>query len=775
MNDQIISRERLDAEEAQAKRGDSERNARLEYKLLGVQKAGRQERRPVLRPYEQRGAGRFPATATYDGNFRAKSWDNEEGTEKGRVYVGTLIQDGRDGRVLLQRPDSILGRSLKVPFKFLNGAPFGMLVTARLLSATPPVYAEVLEVLGEADCADAAVLGIIREQGLHERFPQKVLDAAQVFPLDPEEHEVEMEIARGRRDLRDLQTITIDGEDAKDLDDAIDLLHENDGTLQLYVHIADVTHYVKLGSDLDREARDRGNSVYLPGRVLPMYPPRLSNGLCSLNPDRPRLTLSCRLHMDQRGRVLDGEIFEAVIVSKRRSNYHEVQAILDGETVPDCPAWFTTQIYEMAELARALQELRTERGAIRFSSSETELTLDVEGKVEKIFPAEQSFSHELIESFMLAANEYVAAFCQRNQLAAVYRVHEQPDPDKLIQFEDLAKCLGYNCAVPLKPKPKDLQKILETLEDGQRDRILNDRLLRAMAKARYDRQNLGHFALAAKDYCHFTSPIRRYADDCVHRAVKAALHKRKYNPNAAETERIADWISATERAAVQAERDVTALKICEYYADRLGEELEGTIVGMTPTTLFVALDNTAEGAILFRDLPSYYHFDETRQQAVPQGRGPVFSLGDRLKVQIARVDVAKRMLDFHFIEQLTSLPLAPGAKRGFAERGGKGPKGGRGKRTARAAGRGAARTPGRAAARAFGGRAEGGRREGGRSEFTRREGSRTEAGRREAGRAEGAHGSRLTDKKKATAKKGNRHGSFHKANFNKRGGGRRSH
>lgn len=574
---------------------------------------------------------------------------NEEGEYK-KALVGILRADGRNGLLILDRAQPAIGKSLFIHEKDLNGAPFDMKVVAELIGIADQPYGRILEVLGDPGRADVAIQSIIRSYRLPEAFPEEVLKEIEQIPSDPGEEAVAEEIARGRRDLRNLRTITIDGLDARDLDDAIDLEKKEDGYF-LWVHIADVAHYLQAGSAMNKEALQRGNSVYLVDRVLPMLPPKLSNGLCSLNPGRDRLALSCGIEYDMEGNVRGGEIVESVIRSKVRSSYEELNEMFSGgRSSEDRPEWFAEEIDHMRELNAILSHKRRKRGALLFEFPETVVKLDADGTPVDIYGSRQEESNQIIESFMIAANEFVAAYCDKHALPAIYRVHEEPDPDKLGDIAGLLRERDMKIRLSPKPAPLELRQILESLKGQPFGPAFANLILRSLAKARYDTKDIGHYGLASKQYLHFTAPIRRYADVCVHRAIKARLHRQKLSGNIRGLETIAGHVSLTERVAEDAERDTEAQKIVEYYAQRLGEEYDGKISGMSQNSLYIELPSTAEGAILYAHMgQGYVRFDPGRMMAENMNTHELFLIGDPVRVRIAAADTERRYLDLELL------------------------------------------------------------------------------------------------------------------------------
>lgn len=570
-------------------------------------------------------------------------------------YVGILQQAGRDGLLVLDRPNPDVGTDLRIPARLLHGAPFGMRAVARLIgpasAGSGQQTGEIIEVLGDPGRPDVAILGIIRHHGLSEKFPDKVSAAAEQYGVNPEPELIEAEIKRGRRDLRHLRTITIDGEDARDLDDAVDIEKLPDSSYRLGVHIADVSHYVQENNPLDKEARDRATSVYLSDRVLPMLPPRLSNGICSLNPDVDRLTLSAIMHIDNEGQLISGEITESVIRSKARTSYNEVKNTLEtGEVLPERYAEFPDDLKLMRELADKLSANRTARGSIDFEFPETHVDLDQDGRPTAIYAYPISFANGIIESFMIAANEFVAQTALIEKLPFSYRVHELPDPDKLSRFVKLANLFGVPVKLRGNPTPGMLAAVLNKVKNEPFGLTLSQLLLRSLAKARYAPENLGHFGLASTNYCHFTSPIRRYPDLFVHRVLKGWLHddvpRRRWQLLA---EQVSEHSSDMERVAMQAERDSVDQKAAEYLSEHIGMTFKGVISGFNPAGFFVQLENTVEGMVPFRSLNGYYEYIEERLCAVNQRSGIQLHLGDAVEVQVAQVDTIRRRIDFEMI------------------------------------------------------------------------------------------------------------------------------
>lgn len=569
-------------------------------------------------------------------------------------YVGILQEEGRGGLVIPDGKQTF--DAIHIAAADLKGAPYGMKVVVDLIT---PEDAEVVrgtiaEVLGDPMRPDVAMQAIIRQHGLSETFPEAVLAQAESEPkvLDPEL--VAREIEGGRKDLRELKTMTIDGLDARDLDDAISIAPLPDGGFKLWVHIADVTYYVTEGSPLDLEARRRGTSVYLADRVLPMLPPQLSNGICSLNPKQDRFAMTAEMLFNSDGEQYDGDIYESVIRSDLRANYEDVRKSL-RETVSEGYEDFMPELRLMEKLAGILDEKAKRRGALDFNFPETKVEMDTEGKVTAIYPYPTSFANDIIEQFMIAANRYVAKTFRELGLPFLYRVHDLPDPEKLDKFREALRMQGKKIKLSPNPKPLELADLLRDLAEMPGAMALQNLLLRSLAKAVYSDQPLGHYGLALKDYTHFTSPIRRYPDLFIHRVIRGYLrdqvkykHWRRIAPDVAEN------CSITERVSIEAERDSVDQKIVEYYADRIGEVYDAQVTGFVASGMFVMLPTSAEGMIPFRDMQDYYTFDELSMTARGQDHRRLFTIGDSLKVRIARVDILKRQLDLAILDEMKS-------------------------------------------------------------------------------------------------------------------------
>ena len=457
---------------------------------------------------------------------------------------------------------------------------------------------------------------------------------------------------QNRLDLRDNLIFTIDGETARDFDDAVSLDILDNGNYLLGVHIADVSHYVRPKTSLDSEAFERGTSVYLADRVIPMLPERLSNGICSLNPNEDRLTMSAIMEIDKNGDVVDHEIRETVIRSKERMTYEDVNAIFDGDgQLAEKYAHLLPALNQMAELARILNNRRKSRGSIMFEFPETGIAVDEDGNPTDIFYEERGISNKMIEEFMLIANETVAEHAYWAELPFVFRIHEPPSEDKITAFNKLISQFG----ITIKGKidrdnpvhPKALQDILDKISGEPEEDMIAKAMLRSLMKAAYRDENLGHFGLAAKYYCHFTSPIRRYPDLAVHRVLKGHLRGESVSGFERFVSRAASHSSEREIAAVQAERNTDDLMKAAYMADFVGEAYDAVVSGVTSFGMFVTLPNSVEGLVRAENMTDdYYEYDEALQRLTGQRTGRIYRVGDSVRVVLARSDIQQRRIDF---------------------------------------------------------------------------------------------------------------------------------
>lgn len=506
----------------------------------------------------------------------------------------------------------------------------------------------VIEILGHKNDVGTDILSIIRGHNLPEEFPQEVEAQANKIP-----DEISEDIIKNRRDLRDRVIVTIDGEDAKDLDDAISLEVLPNGNYLLGVHIADVSQYVFENSYLDKEALKRGTSVYLLDRVIPMLPKKLSNAVCSLNPKVDRLTLSCDMEIDNKGNVVKYDIFESVIKTKERMTYEAVNKILeeDDEELKERYKDLVELFKNMEKLMNILRKKRMLRGSIDFDFKETKIILDEKGKPVEIKTYRRGTSEKIIEEFMIVCNETVAEHMYWKELPFVYRVHEDPDPEKIMTLNELVHNFGYSIKGADEIHPKALQQLLEKITGKREERLISTLTLRSLQKARYDGASLGHFGLASKYYCHFTSPIRRYPDLMIHRIIKEDIHGKLNEKRIKELNeiipKIAEQSSIRERAAEEAEREVEDLKKAEYMAERIGEEYEGIISSVTSFGFFVELENTVEGLVHVSHMEDdFYIFDEVNHALIGERKRKLYRIGDTVRVRVLSVDVANRSIDF---------------------------------------------------------------------------------------------------------------------------------
>ena len=576
----------------------------------------------------------------------------------------------------------------------LNGAPFDMVVVCEVLNPNcdkGDCVGTIVEVLGDYGNNDVRMLTVLRQYGLSQTFPEKVVKEVEPLPVNPDPAVVVEEIAKGRRDLRDILTITIDGEDAKDLDDAISIEKLKNGNFRLYVHIADVSNYVREGTALDEEAFKRGTSVYLVDRVIPMLPPKLSNGLCSLNPNVDRLSMTAEMLVDREGGIYGGDLYESVIRSDRRMSYKECYRILTDPQPDDDDEYgdIIPMLINMKELAEILKSMREKRGAIGFEMPETKVILNDDGTVADIMPYPLNFTNGIIESFMICANEFVAKKFFDLKYPFVYRVHEDPDPIKIARFSNIARYFGASGRLFGRIKPIDVQRFMDTIGDKTALPALDEILLRSMAKARYCSDCLGHFGLASKFYCHFTSPIRRYPDLYIHRIIKSYLHGENSRSHfAGLVDNAAEHSSDMERNAVDAERASDDIKICEYMADKIGEHYDGVISSIIDAGVFVRLENTVEGFVPFRSLRDHYFFDERSYRAIGAHGGKILSIGMPVTVVVEKVDTEENKIDFSFEygfeEEREPRAAKPGAKSG--KQGPMARKAGKGKQAAKSGG-----------------------------------------------------------------------------------------
>lgn len=546
-------------------------------------------------------------------------------------------------------------RDIFIPKEYSAGAMNGHKVVVLLTdygTEKKSPEGKVIEILGHISDPGTDVLSIVKGYELPVQFPEKVMKQAERVP----DHVSEADL-QGRMDLRDVQMVTIDGEDAKDLDDAVSLSRKGNDYV-LGVHIADVANYVQERSAMDREALKRGTSVYLVDRVIPMLPRRLSNGICSLNAGEDRLALSCIMTISPAGKVLDHVIAESVVHVDRRMTYTSVKKILEDEDESQIAEYeeLVPMFREMKELAAVLRERRRKRGSIDFDFPETRVILDEKGVPVDIEPYERNTATKIIEDFMLIANETVAEDYYWQEIPFVYRTHDNPDPDRMKKLSTFINNFGYT--IHFKDDevhPKELQKLLEKLEGTSEEGLISRLTLRSMKQAKYTTDCTGHFGLAAKYYCHFTSPIRRYPDLQIHRIIKDALRGRMDQEKAEHYRKILDEVakqsSERERKADEAERETIKLKKVEYMSRHLWEEFEGVISSVTAWGLYVELANTVEGLVHVTSLQGdYFEYNESAHEMVGIHTGKCWKLGQTVRVQVTGADKMTRTIDFELVE-----------------------------------------------------------------------------------------------------------------------------
>ncbi|MGN0472348.1 MAG: ribonuclease R [Lachnospiraceae bacterium] len=567
--------------------------------------------------------------------------------------VGTYEKSKTYGFVI---PDNTkIDCDIFIPNERSKGAMDGHKVVVEITdygSAGKNPEGKVVEILGHRNDPGVDILSIVKAYDIPYEFPEKVMNQAARVPEEILEAD-----CNGREDLRGISMVTIDGEDAKDLDDAVHVRRLDDGTYELGVHIADVSNYVQENSALDWEAKERGTSVYLTDRVIPMLPHRLSNGICSLNQGVDRLALSCIMTIDQKGKFTDYRIVESVICVDRRMTYTNVAKIIEDhdpdlmqEYEPLVPMFFL-----MKELSAILRKNRHKRGSIDFDFPETRILLDEKGRPTDIRPYERNSATMLIEDFMLAANETVAQHFYWLELPFVYRTHEAPDMEKIQKLSTFLYNMGYHIHVKGEEvHPKEIQKLIGSIEGTPEEAMILRLTLRSMKQAKYTTECTGHFGLACDYYCHFTSPIRRYPDLQIHRIIKEYLRGRMKENRIAHYDsilpQVAEHSSRTERRAEEAERETEKLKKAQYMSERIGETYTGVISGVTAWGIYVELPNTVEGMVALNKMEGdYYLFDETLHEVRGKTTGQVWKLGQTVTVQVKDVDFLTRSIDFALV------------------------------------------------------------------------------------------------------------------------------
>lgn len=544
--------------------------------------------------------------------------------------------------------------------KYPDNLVSGLKVTLNLIKEVRnKVYdAEIKQVLGHKNAPGMDITLIAHEYGIPTEFPEEVIEEVKQVPGSISKELLESELEK-RTDLRNEEIFTIDGIDTKDIDDAVSVKKLDNGNYELGVHIADVSYYVKEGSALKKEAFNRGNSYYLADRVIPMLPVELSNGICSLNPNVDRFAITCVMEIDKNsGKVLNYNVFKSVIKSRKQMNYKSVNKVLNNEVVEGYEE-FRDTLFLMKDLASLLRDEKIRRGYIEFDSEEIKLIVDEFGKVKEVTKYDRGIGEDIIEDFMIAANESVAEYVYNMDLPFIYRVHDKPSEEKLKEFVLFLSVLGYSLDRKINydnVSNKDIQAILNSLKDKKEYPVISDKLLRSMSKAEYSPENIGHFGLGSKIYTHFTSPIRRYSDLMVHFFLDEYVFSgkinnglvRKYNEQLVF---ITEHISKTERTADDCERTVNKMKIAEYMENHVGDEYEGTINGINDKGFFVETKELISGFVPVEALKGYFTYNEELFSLVNKNN-EFYRLGDKVKVRCTRASKEDRQVDFEVIEKL---------------------------------------------------------------------------------------------------------------------------
>ena len=564
--------------------------------------------------------------------------------------MGVLRLDG--GSYFLIPDDFKMYRPILIPKQHLHGGKDGEKVFVEMGKWTDPSrgpIGEVKKVLGKPDTHNVEMEAIVLERGFDTTFDYDVMEAAKQIPLEIPQDEIARRITSPiGRDFRNVLTFTIDPKDAKDFDDALSWQKLPDGNIEVGVHIADVSHYITPQSRIDKEAVERGTSIYLVDRTIPMLPERLSNGICSLVPDEDRLTFSAVFTMNERGEILGEWFGKTVIHSKRRFSYEEAQEVLDKKS-GDC----LDALLSLDHIAKQLRERRIADGAIAFEAQEVKFELDDNGKPIRVYKKIIGDTNKLIEEFMLLANKHVAMLIaqkdKRAETAFVYRVHDAPNEERMQDLRDFLHGIGYDLKLDKfgQVTSKNINKMLEEVRGRAEEAMIQIATIRSMAKAVYATKNIGHFGLGFEFYTHFTSPIRRYPDLMVHRLIESyLLGKPVPKKKLEEQEHLARYCSQMEIGAAEAERASIKYKQCEYFAERIGQEISGTISGVTEWGIYVEDPETkAEGMVHVKDIPNdFYFFEEKNYRLVGKSHGKSYRLGDKVRVKIATVDLKKKLI-----------------------------------------------------------------------------------------------------------------------------------
>ena len=568
-------------------------------------------------------------------------------------YVGEINFQNSIGTVMLDE-DKV---NLKVIVRKENSmnAVDGHKVVVEIIKRISNHEAEgrVVKILGHKNDPGVDILSIVEKYHIATNFSDEVKEQVKTLPM-----EVSAEECKNRRDLRDQVIFTIDGDDTKDIDDAISIEKKKNGNYVLGVHIADVSYYVEEGSPLDKEAMERGTSVYLVDRVIPMLPHELSNGICSLNPNVDRLAISCVMEYDEAGKLITYDIFESVIRSRIQMTYKKVNSILENKGVTEGYEPYVNDLKLMAEFASILRKAKLKRGYLDFDVDEPKILVDANGKPTDIVLRDRGIGENLIEDFMIAANECVASHIYYMNLPFIYRVHEYPKEEKLRSFLSFISNLGYSIPGNIKDnKPTTVQRILNYLHDKPEFPILSSLLLRSMQKAIYLPQNLGHYGLASPCYTHFTSPIRRYPDTTVHRLLRTYLFRHDMSSKTLHHWQekliyISDLASSRERVSIDCEREVEDMKMAEYMEEHIGEEYDGIISSVMSFGLFVQLPNMVEGLVPIREMDDYFIYDEEKMTLVGERTHTKYTLGQKVHVKVVRASKEAKTIDFEIVKKV---------------------------------------------------------------------------------------------------------------------------
>ena len=577
-----------------------------------------------------------------------KTLERDLSTIVGEIYFkkdkGYIIPD-----------DKKLDIQLEIDRDKSHGAVDGHKVVVKILrNITKNRYkGEVVRIIGHKNDPGVDILSIVCKYEINDTFPEEVIEELDSIP-----EEIREQDKKGRKDLTDVTIFTIDGDDTKDIDDAISIEKLKNGNYKLGVHIADVSYYVKEGSPLDKEAMDRGTSVYLVDRVIPMLPHKLSNGICSLNPGVERLAISCVMEIDSNGKTVDYEIFPSIIKSRLQMTYKKVNQVIEKNEIPEGYEPFVNDLKLMDELSQIIRKAKINRGYIDFDVDEAKIIVDENCHPTDIVLRNRGRGENLIEDFMIQANECVATHIFYMDLPFIYRVHEYPKEEKIRDFISFVQSLGYTVKFNTKDiSPKAIQNLINQLKDKKEFKVLSSLLLRNMQKAIYLPQNLGHYGLASKCYTHFTSPIRRYPDTTVHRLLRTYLFNddmsnQTINKWQEKLVYIAENSSFKERESVECEREVEDMKMAEYMEDHIGEEYKGIVSGVTNFGMFIQLDNLVEGLIHVNDMKDYFSFDEVTQSLIGERTKEKFTLGDELLIKVKAASKEAKTIDFELVKRL---------------------------------------------------------------------------------------------------------------------------